>query len=668
MKLIKATIHKYKCIETEQKFNVEDDITILVGMNESGKTSVLEALAKSNYFQKDETFKFNTTHDYPRKEKKALDKSGADPIAITSEYALSEDLLVAIEADLGKGVFTQKTVSVSNKFSNGRIWNDISADFFKFIENKTSELKISSKALNEKLFAIKTLAGLDTLIGEYKDETIIKAIETFKKYFKNDLKWKDRIFHEYIIRIHLIPNLPKFLYYDEYYALPSRISIEKLNEDELEAEELKTAKALFELADINTDEILDSDNYEDFKAELEATQATITNELFKYWETNRNLEITFDIDKVIEEVEREVQDPSTYRKLKVNDVKIVEHILDIRVKNKRSGVSLPLKNRSKGFNWFFSFLVWFKKIQEDKKSNYILLLDEPGLNLHAAAQANLLHFLNDLSVDYQIIFTTHSPFMIESDKLQKVRTVLETENGSLISDSIQEKDPNTLFPLQAALGYDIAQNLFISKHNLLVEGASDLLYLQVMSSILQAAGRTGLDSKITIVPTGGLDKVSTFISLLRGSNLNIVCLLDTFRDSKGKAKLDDLIEQKIISQRKIKFFHEFLSDYSTADIEDLFIKEDYLKIFNESFADKQIKLTDLNPNVKPLLIQISQLPNFSDGFNHYRPANKLAAKGIDVKFFHKETIDNFERVFVEINKLFEPVAKVTMNERPSLQA
>lgn len=652
MKLNKVTIHKYKCVETEQSFNVENDITILVGMNESGKTSVLEALAKSNYFQKDETFKYKTTHDYPRKEKKTLDKSGVDPIAITSEYSISDELLATIEAELGKDVFTQKTISVSNRFSNTRLWHDVNPDFVKFIEGKTAELKISSKALNDKLVAVKTAAELDTLISEYKDETLLKALETFKKYFKNDLKFTENIFHEYIIRVFLLPNLPKFLYYDEYYSLPSRISIEKLNEDNLKEEELKTAKALFELADINTKEIINADNYEDFKAELEATQATITNELFKYWETNRNLEITFDIDKVEGTEERNVHSPQHGINVKVQDAKVIEHVLDIRVKNRRSGVSLPLKNRSKGFNWFFSFLVWFKKIQEDKKSNYILLLDEPGLNLHAAAQANLLHFLNDLSVDYQIVYSTHSPFMIESDKLQKVRTVLETENGSVISDSIQEKDPNTLFPLQAALGYDIAQNLFISKHNLLVEGASDLLYLTIMSSILQTAGRTGLDSKITIVPTGGLDKVSTFISLLRGSSLNVVCLLDTFRDSKGKAKLDDMIEQKIITGKKIKFFHEFLTDYTTADIEDLFTKEDYLKIYNEAFTDKQVKLSDLNNKIKPILIQITDFLKLTDGFNHYRPANKLASKGVDTKFFEKVTVDNFEKVFVEINKLF----------------
>ena len=144
--------------------------------------------------------------------------------------------------------------------------------------------------------------------------------------------------------------------------------------------------------------------------------------MFKYWKTNSNLNIVFDIDK-----KEKTDNRGTH---------LVDHILDIRVRNK--GVSLPLKNRSKGFNWFFSFLVWFKKIQEDQSSKYILLLDEPGLNLHASAQKDLLGFIEDLSNDYQIIYTTHSPFMIPPTHLDRVRTVLETEKGSVISNSIQE--------------------------------------------------------------------------------------------------------------------------------------------------------------------------------------------------------------------------------------
>ena len=330
---------------------------------------------------------------------------------------------------------------------------------------------------------------------------------------------------------------------------------------------------------------------------------------------------------------------------------IVEHILDIRVKNQRTRVSLPLKNRSKGFNWFFSFLVWFKKIQEDKSSQYILLLDEPGLNLHASAQSDMLRFIEDLSADYQILYTTHSPFSIPSGKLQRVRTVLETEDGSIISDSIQEKDPNTLFPLQAALGYDIAQNLFISNKNLLVEGVSDLIILTAMSGILESEGRTGLREDITIVPTGGLEKVATFISLLRGSKLEIACLLDSYTDAKGKAKMEKMISSKIVHKSKIRFFDEFIDGLTKADMEDLFVKEDYLKLFNSAFTEHaDIKIGDLKADIKKIILQLSD--HLGKNFNHYRPANEMVKLGADKKYFSKDTLDNFEKVFLEINKLY----------------
>ena len=310
---------------------------------------------------------------------------------------------------------------------------------------------------------------------------------------------------------------------------------------------MKTAKALFELADIDTNELLQSDEFEDFKAELEATQATITDELFEYWKTNNNLEIIFDIDK------RESRNSVRTQQGQIMQSSIVEHILDVRVRNKRTGVSLPLKNRSKGFNWFFSFLVWFKRIQEDTNSKFIILLDEPGLNLHATAQADLLKFIGDLSDKYQIIYTTHSPFMVDSAHLERVRTVVETPNGAVISTSVQEKDPNTLFPLQAALGYTIAQNLFISEKNLLVEGVSDLIYLQVVSGMLEADGRTCLDDGITICPVGGMEKVATFVSLLRGAELQLGCLLDSDMDQSSKDRLNNMVRQKIIAQKRILF-------------------------------------------------------------------------------------------------------------------
>ncbi len=638
MKLKNVKIEKYKSFENNQEFEIENDITILVGMNESGKTSALEAIAKTNYFQEDNAFKFNTTHDYPRKQKKKMDKSGEIPNAITCTYDIDEGLKNRIEEDLGKDTLKSNEFSVTAKYDNRNTWSIIQIDKRKFIENKTIELGISSKAINDKLERVQSLKELKELKAEYSDEKYTEGLTSLEKYFQNEWSWSSSVIAEYVSRKYLNPNRPKFLYYDEYFSLPSRISIEKLQENNLEEYQLKTAKALFELADINTEEILESDDFEDFIAELEATEAIISDELFKYWETNKNLHIAFQIDKK--------EETDNY-----DNARIVEHILDIRVKSK--GVSLPLKNRSKGFNWFFSFLVWFKRIQEDATSNYVLLLDEPGLNLHASAQSDLLRFIEDLSDNYQIIYTTHSPFMIASDSLNRVRTVLETDKGSVISESIQEKDPNTLFPLQAALGYDIAQNLFVSKKNLLVEGVSDLIILTAISGLLESENRVSLNSEVTIVPTGGLEKVATFISLLRGSHLEIGCLLDSYTDMKGKAKMDKIIAEKIIHKNKIRFFDEFLDSHSKADLEDLFVKNDYIKLYNSAFKENpNIKLSDLNSDINQIIIQINKHLNV-ERFNHYRPANELVKLAVGKDFFSAETLDNFEKVFIAINKMFE---------------
>ena len=634
--LKEVTIHKYKSIESNQTFLIDNDVTILVGMNESGKTSALEAIAKTNYFQNDSAFEFNTTYDYPRKEKKKMDKSGDNPEAITLKFFISDELIKQINNDIGTSVFAVKEFTRTTKYDNSHTIGNVKVDYHKFVESQTKKLEISSKTLNDKLLKVKNVEDLDNLIEEYKEDAYKKKLQTLKKYYESS-SWDDPI-AQYVYINYLKPNLPKYLYYDEYYSLPSKISIEELQKDNLEEEELKTAKALFELADIDIDELINADEYEDYRAELEATEATITDELFKYWNTNNNLDIVFDIEKV-------------EKKINNNQHTIIEHILNIRVKNNRNRVSLPLKNRSKGFNWFFSFLVWFKRIQEDKHSNYILLLDEPGLNLHASAQNDLLKFIEDLTQDYQIIYTTHSPFMIEPLKLDRVRTVIETQNGTQISDSIQDKDPNTLFPLQAALGYDIAQNLFISEKNLLVEGVSDLIYLQIISSILEKNNRIFLNKDITIVPVGGMDKVATFISLLRGNDLQIVCLLDSFNDAKSKAKLDDITKGKIINSKNILYFDQFVNT-SKADIEDLFAKDDYLKLFNKAFDEyENIKVEDLNQDINQILIQIAKIIK-KDRFNHYRPANQLAKMGVDIDYFSTETIENFEKVFEKVNSIF----------------
>ena len=631
MKLTKVTIHKYKSFLTEQTYEVESQITRIVGKNESGKTALLEALAKSNYFEDNADFQFNKDLDYPRSE--LIKAKHENPAVLTCEYELSDEDVESVEEDFGKGIISKQTFSLTSYYNNTHTTTGVTVDFDVFKDWLITSFDVGDQG-KELLRATASFSDLENVVSENDTTPGMKEIQTeLNKIKKGAGKWKNPL-EGYIYLTYISPAVPKLWYFSDYFSLPCRINLNEFSSGtptgSMSSEEFKIAKALFELSGLQVSDIQSEANFEAFKAQLEATSNSITDDMFEYWTTNQNLEIRFDIEHT------------------ANNVRY----LNIRIYNSKHRVTLPLKNRSKGFLWFFSFLVWFSKIQGNKDSKYILLLDEPGLSLHASAQNDLLRFIDEkLAPEYQVIYTTHSPFMIDSLKLNEVRTVYDTQNpkiGSVVSDAVEEKDSDTLFPLQAALGYTIAQNLYVSPQNLLVEGISDLVYLNHFSTILKSMGKEGLSDDVTIVPVGGADKIATFISLMRGNELSTVCLLDTFTDQGAEVRLKRMVEQKIIADKKILYYHSIIGQ-AFADIEDLFSKEEYLILYNGAFGTSvQIENLDVN---KPIMSQLKRI-NGTKSFNHYSPANYMA-KNVGAFTFSQETIERFEKLFVQINSKFD---------------
>lgn len=631
MLLKKVTIHKYKSFLTEQTYEVESQITRIVGKNESGKTALLEALAKSNYFEDNAEFKFSKDLDYPRGELTKV--RNENPEAITCEYELSDEDIQKIEDDFESGIIQKQIFSVTSYYDNTRTTTGVSVDFSVFKDWLIKTFGVGDQG-KEFINEADSFSNLEDTVTENSTLPGMKEIKTELEKIKDASGgWKNSL-EGYIYRTFISPAIPKLWYFSDYFSLPCRINLNDFATGKptgsLSSEEYKIAKALFELSGLQIDDIQSESNFETFKAQLEATSNSITDDMFEYWTTNQNLEIRFDIEHA------------------ANNVRY----LNIRIYNSKHRVTLPLKNRSKGFLWFFSFLVWFSKIQGDKNSKYILLLDEPGLSLHASAQNDLLRFIDEkLAPEYQVIYTTHSPFMIDSLKLNEVRTVYDTQDpkiGSVVSDAVEEKDSDTLFPLQAALGYTIAQNLYVSPRNLLVEGISDLVYLNHFSTILKDMGKEGLSDDITIVPVGGADKIATFISLMRGNELSTVCLLDTFTNQSAEVRLKRMVEQKIIADKKILYYHSVIGQ-TFADIEDLFSKDEYLELYNGAFSTS-IKITDLDVD-KPIMSQLKRI-NGNKSFNHYSPANYMA-KNIGTLTFSTETIKHFEKLFALVNSKFD---------------
>lgn len=631
MKLTKVIIHKYKSFLTEQTYKVESQITRIVGKNESGKTALLEALAKSNYFEDNVDFQFNKDLDYPRSE--LIKTRNENPAVLTCEYELSDEDVVSVEDDFGEGIISKHIFSLTSYYDNTRTTTGVAVNFDVFKNWLITSFDVGDQG-KELLRTAATFSDLENVVSEDETTLGIKEIQTeLNKIKKGAGKWKNPL-EGYIYLTYILPAVPKLWYFSDYFSLPCRINLNEFAAGtptgSMSSEEFKIVKALFELSGLQVSDIQSEVNFEAFKAQLEATSNSITDDMFEYWTTNQNLEIRFDIEHV------------------ANNARY----LNIRIYNSKHRVTLPLKNRSKGFLWFFSFLVWFSKIQGNKDSKYILLLDEPGLSLHASAQNDLLRFIDEkLAPEYQVIYTTHSPFMIDSLKLNEVRTVYDTQNskiGSVVSDAVEEKDSDTLFPLQAALGYTIAQNLYVSPQNLLVEGISDLVYLNHFSAILKDMGREGVSDDVTIVPVGGADKIATFISLMRGNELSTVCLLDTFTDQGAEVRLKRMVEQKIIADKKILYYHSIIGQ-TFADIEDLFSKEEYLALYNGAFG-ASVRISDLDMD-KPIMLQLKRL-NGNKSFNHYSPANYMA-KNVGILSFSGETIGRFEKLFSMVNKKFD---------------
>lgn len=631
MLLKRVTIYKYKSFLTEQTYEVESQITRIVGKNESGKTALLEALAKSNYFENNAEFQFDKDLDYPRSE---LTKVRTEnPKVITCEYELSDEDTRCVEDTFAEGIISKQNFSVTFYYDNTWRTTGVTTDFGVFKEWLIASFGVGDQC-KELIHAATDYPALESVVSENNSLPGMNEIKAeLEKIKKGANEWVNPL-EGYIYKTYISPAIPKLWYFSDYFGLPCRINLSDFAAGRptgsLSPEEYKIAKALFELSGLQISDIQSENNFEAFKAQLEATSNSITDEMFEYWTTNQNLEIRFEIEHT--------ENNARY--------------LNIRIYNSKHRVTLPLKNRSKGFLWFFSFLVWFSKIQGDKNSKYILLLDEPGLSLHASAQNDLLRFIDEkLAPEYQVIYTTHSPFMIDSLKLNEVRTVYDTQNpkiGSVVSDAVEEKDSDTLFPLQAALGYTIAQNLYVSPKNLLVEGISDLVYLNHFSTILKDMGKEGLLDDVTIVPVGGADKIATFISLMRGNELSTVCLLDTFTDQGAEVRLKRMVEQKIITDKKILHYHSVI-EQAFADIEDLFSKEEYLALYRGAFGTS-VQITDLDAD-KPIMLQLKRL-NGNKSFNHYSPANYMA-KNIGALSFSEETIRRFEKLFVMVNSKFD---------------
>ncbi len=647
--LIKAHVFKYKSIEDSTPVSITDGATVLVGKNESGKTAFLEALHKSHPLN---DVGFNPVFDYPRKSYASYkpqheSKSYAKVVELT--FRIEKDLAAKINNEVFHGdqvVVKDQTFTRTTNYGNEHL---VGLNYDQSLVLAALKKPIKDlEHVNEVFSGAKALEAVITKSQE-KELAVDSKLAIFSK------EWKERVakapkgwdfvsWHVWDMYLH--PALPKFIYFGDYNLLEGKINLESLNQRKLQnklSDADETALGLFDLAGTDIKELMSEEGYENSRAKLEAIGLTITQQIFEYWKQNQELAVEFDI-------KTDPKDSSPFNNGKN---------LYIRVKNLKHGVTIPFDQRSKGFIWFFSFMAWFSAVQERLKTDkdLILLLDEPGINLHALAQADFLSYIEKLSESHQIIYTTHSPFMVDSNHLEVVRVVEDRpKEGTRITENLEGSTDESLFPLQAALGYTIAQNLFIAKKNILIEGPADLILLQHMSSLIEENGKTGLDDSI-LVPVGGLDKLSTFVALLGANKLKIAVLHD--RGSNPYQKLDDLISRKLIEKKRVFDFSMFrIPGNQETDIEDLFPESLYIEafntVYNKELKGKALTASELgkHPRIIERINQWLKSQNLNllkdGGFNHYRVAQAMLPK-LTHKSLPSESMIQFTRLFEQIN-------------------
>jgi predicted ATPase len=194
---------------------------------------------------------------------------------------------------------------------------------------------------------------------------------------------------------------------------------------------------------------------------------------------------------------------------------------------------IRLEERSRGFQWFFSFDVMLMHETRGTLKDCIILLDEPGLHLHPSAQLDLLHRLNDYAKGNTVIYTTHLPFMLELQHPERIRVISETEHGTVVKESLAEAQPEAKLVLQAALGISGRTRHFVAEQNIVVAGVEDYWILTALSDLFNRSGRAALPADILITPAGGSAEVTYIATLMVGQDLDVLAIYDT--DQEGNA-------------------------------------------------------------------------------------------------------------------------------------
>ena len=426
-------------------------------------------------------------------------------------------------------------------------------------------------------------------------------------------------------------RMPQFLYFDNYDVLDSTINIpdylDKLQNDP-NNRRLRVQNCLFKHVELTADKLRELDpsregvsdiQGEEFSKErsalCNAAQDVMTRKFAEWWLQRRH-KFHYKVD-------------SKFFHIEVSD--------DI------DPSPIELEERSMGMRYFFSFYLIFLVEAESTHKNSIILLDEPGLHYHGGMQVKLIEFFKNLSEKNQILYSTHSPFLIDSANLDSIKTVFEDqETGFSCVAETQNwpRDQEALFPIRVGWWYDVLNSYITQKTHLILEGPIDVDLFNTMNRVLEKRHKETLSSDILCVPGNG-NKTSSLVSLLKALDVRMILFQDG--DDAGTKRGKDIKSNHGISYCTTSEFCEM----PNSTIEDLFPPDFYFDAVKKTYPDLNVENHIVSgQSATNILKTISQ--ESSTELNKLKISQCLIA---EIDKVPESSVLTFEKIFSKINQI-----------------
>lgn len=646
MKLLGFRVMNFRSVNDSGWIDT-DEITGLIGTNESGKTNLLVPLWKLKPAKDGE---INPLKDFPRKKFNEIRSQEVKPVFIEALFELPDDLIEGIAAvaqvagdqvrramvrrDLGGDYHVQfpdaapvrivptdllhESISsahteLASMAAASRAEEGLLVEMITALGSALSLVSSAQEIDSDKLEEVKALLSGPDLGSAAKRSIIVpryqQLCDILDQMFAEVTKPSPASVDE-ACRL-VLSNLPSFVYYSNYGNLDSEIylphvidNLERADLGSKEEAKARTLKVLFEFVRLSPREI-----HELGKDSLQGERAPTDEEIEVVSQKKKEREI------LLQSASAELTDKfrnwwkqGDYRfRLQADG-----DFFRIWVSDDKRPEEIELEGRSTGLQWFLSFYLIFLVESRDSHDGAILLLDEPGLSLHPLAQEDLSDFFGNLSATNQMLYTTHSPFMVNPDHLDRIRAVYVGEDGTTrVSANLRAGEghsaqTHSIYPVHAALGLSVSQILLQGCQPVIVEGPSDQFYMSAIKSYLIARGLFVPKRELVFVPAGGVRGIAATAAILTGKDEALpYVVLDS--DASGEDLAKKLRSNQYKSAQECIVSMADIAGIAGAEVEDLLPPQLLAKVvyrlpifrsLDEEFADAVVAGKPIVPQIE----------------------------------------------------------------------